>query len=73
MYHIQYSIVNSKYNYDYFSELLCETLSVSPQCKDRLDESLTNALLANIPRQGLPLLAQGISVSLRDSLSDHSM
>jgi hypothetical protein len=44
------------------SELLCEALAVSPHCKERVDETLTNSLLANIPRQGLPLLSLGRSL-----------
>jgi hypothetical protein len=38
-------------------EFLCQTLALSPACKDRLDETLTTNLLANIPRHGFPLLS----------------
>jgi hypothetical protein len=34
---------------------------VSPHCKERVDESLTNTLLSNIPRQGLPFLSLGMT------------
>ena len=38
-------------------EFLCQTLSISPQCKDQLDETLTTNLMANIPKHGFPLLS----------------
>ena len=38
-------------------EFLCQTLSISPQCKDQLDETLTNNLMSNIPKHGFPLLS----------------
>ena len=38
-------------------EFLCQTLSISPHCKDQLDETLTNNLMSNIPKHGFPLLS----------------
>jgi len=38
-------------------EFLCQTLSISPYCKDQLDETLTNNLMSNIPKHGFPLLS----------------
>ena len=38
-------------------EFLCQTLAISPQCKDQLDETLTQNLMSNIPKHGFPLLS----------------
>ena len=38
-------------------EFLCQTLAISPHCKDQLDETLTNNLMSNIPKHGFPLLS----------------
>ena len=38
-------------------EFLCRTLSISPHCKDQLDETLTTNLMSNIPKHGFPLLS----------------
>ena len=38
-------------------EFLCQTLSISPHCKDQLDETLTTNLMSNIPKHGFPLLS----------------
>ena len=38
-------------------EFLCQSLGISPLCKDQLDETLTNNLMSNIPKHGFPLLS----------------
>ena len=38
-------------------EFLCQTMAISPYCKDQLDETLTSNLMANIPKHGFPLLS----------------
>ena len=38
-------------------EFLCQTLAISPHCKDQLDETLTQNLMSNIPKHGFPLLS----------------
>ena len=38
-------------------EFLCQTMAISPYCKDQLDETLTQNLMANIPKHGFPLLS----------------
>ena len=38
-------------------EFLCQTLAISPYCKDQLDETLTQNLMTNIPKHGFPLLS----------------
>ena len=38
-------------------EFLCQSLGISPLCKDQLDETLTNNLMSNIPKYGFPLLS----------------
>ena len=38
-------------------EFLCQTLNISPHCKDQLDETLTTNLMSNIPKHGFPLLS----------------
>ena len=38
-------------------EFLCRTLSISPHCKDQLDETLTTNLMSNIPKHGFSLLS----------------
>ena len=38
-------------------EFLCQTMAISPLCKDQLDETLTQNLMSNIPKHGFPLLS----------------
>ena len=38
-------------------EFLCKIFTISHHCKDQLDETLTNSLMASIPKHGFPLLS----------------
>ena len=52
-------------------EFLCQTLAISPYCKDQLDETLTNNLMANIPKHGFPLLSFSSGLNFSSRGRDH--
>ena len=46
------------------SEFLCQSVSLTSQCKDQLDEKLTQSFLANIPKYEVVCVCLCVCVSV---------